>query len=891
MGVELLKIETKMKKFPIKVCFRSVCSHPFLVCMLCFLIFIHRSFPFVFSLFVSASPVLICTAILLGTLLSFGQLNVHKLERDETTTADEVVPLETGLSKSDAVVVEENNNNYYVDKTEEEEEEDSSKGGVKSNSDDTPPFVEVTPPVGELEGVEILTTKISDGNLETDDDEKSVADSFDSERVNVDCLDSPPHEEDGEEEVEEEEGDALDSGSDGAESSSPDASMADIMPMLDELHPLLDEEAAQNAQISSRDNSDDAMSQHSSESTTTASTVSSHQSGDETENCDDFDDDEEEEEVKEDKEEETKSAITWTEEDQKNLMDLGSSEIERNQRLENLILRRRTRKFNSMVPEINLIDLESSDPPFNVGPISTSRQNPFDFPHDSYDNYSGLPPIPGSAPSILLPRRNPFDIPFDYNATTEEKTGDGFREEPFFRRHESFNVGPSIFGQPPPNKNDAKLMRPYFVPERMVPEEESSYSSEKSDSKVSSVHEMESVCSVEDLEYRNLLEEEDAPHEPELISEMEHVSEHIGHGSQSSEEEEEEDAEEDSVEVGPVEKRDIEDHSEKESTGNPSVDEIPHKEPVYDSSPTSRKNFSSSSSSSDVHADSDSRLPHVNVKRTIIEILPKQKTLCRSDGKESLENLNPDSCGGDKISVEEAIVDKHEHGQDPSSSSDFDTRAQSEKEKCLLIPKLEKDDTIDKGKNVGSPNSEDEFQEANEKLITTPSVGGSTPLFYDIRMHDNTEYEHLDEVQVPNTPVESFESVRIIPNLNIQEVHELNHGISRNVNSPFSLEFIPTPSSTTSEESTSPAEMETILEDDDEIKEIDAPLSDLDSVGEFSSNESEKHIDYVGGEELSSSTSNDVAANSVEGADSFPKKDESAPLESNGRVVAKTTVE
>ncbi|KAJ6763213.1 CARDIOMYOPATHY-ASSOCIATED PROTEIN, partial [Salix purpurea] len=43
---------------------------------------------------------------------------------------------------------------------------------------------------------------------------------------------------------------ASDSGSDGVESSSPDASMADILPMLDELHPLLDEEAPQPANIS-----------------------------------------------------------------------------------------------------------------------------------------------------------------------------------------------------------------------------------------------------------------------------------------------------------------------------------------------------------------------------------------------------------------------------------------------------------------------------------------------------------------------------------------------------------------------------------------------------------------------------------------------------------------
>lgn len=86
-------------------------------------------------------------------------------------------------------------------------------------------------------------------------------------------------------------------------------------------------------------------------------------------------------------------------------MDLGTSELERNQRLESLIARRRARKTMSMMPERNLIDLESADLPFSIAPISTARNNPFDLPHDSYDDL-GLPPIPGSAPSILLPKLN-----------------------------------------------------------------------------------------------------------------------------------------------------------------------------------------------------------------------------------------------------------------------------------------------------------------------------------------------------------------------------------------------------------------------------------------------------------------------------------------------------
>lgn len=641
MGVELLEIGVKVRKgviFTVRGCFRSVCNHPFLVGMLCFLIFLYRSSPFIFQLLVSTSPILVSTAILLGTLLSFGQPNIPEIEMEEKTTV-EAVSIKTGVL-GDTAVVEENESHYVerfseirwggAEKSSEKPVLLSGKLGEvrrEEDSDDTAPLIEERSLESELSNGENRNRELGDlrykektewieerlknvvvgethhssdtkvnGELIESDDEKSEADSFDSEKVNVDSLDSPPRspwarvEERGDEEAEseneqDEDEEASDSESDRAESSSPDASMADIMPMLDELHPLLDEEAPQTVHLSR--GSSDAASEKSRKSS-----AGSHQSDNESENHDDLeapddenDDGEDEEDALGDKDEETKSAITWTEEDQKNLMDLGSSEIERNLRLENLILRRRARKNTSLLAERNLIDFESSDLPFNIAPISTRRQNPFDLPQEYYDN-SGLPPIPGSAPSVLLPRRNPFDIPYDSSEEKPDLKGDGFQEEftsqsrePFFRRHESFNVGPSIFA---PKKQDVK-MRPYFVPERTISEESSSslfqrQSSELSDSKVSSI-------SVEDLEDKKLPEkdsmpereviewtkevteegpsgdpelisrqeietEEDLHQEPEMISKMESVSEHIGHGSQSSDEE-------DSLELGQVEKRHV----------------------------------------------------------------------------------------------------------------------------------------------------------------------------------------------------------------------------------------------------------------------------------------------------------------------------------------------
>lgn len=730
-----MEIGVKVRKvvvFTIRGCFRSAWNHPFLVGILCFLIFLYRLSPFVFQLLVSASPVLVCTAVLLGTILSFGQPNIPEIEVEEETTVD-VASIKTGVL-GESAVVEEKNESYYVERFSETSRDE------REQSDDTTPLIEERSVETEVNDGEIgegrrdlgdlvyeqkadwIEEKLSNGEIlenhfasagkvnDESDDEKSDADSFGSEKVNVDSLDSPPRSPWTRGEEREHEDDGSDDGSDSessrAESSSPDASMADILPMLDELHPLLDEEAP----LIIREPHDDfdGASEKSGRSGMSGHESDGSENREDLEVADDDNDEEEDEEGK--KEEERKSVIAWTEEDQKNLMDLGSSEIERNQRLENLILRRRSRK---MFADINLIDLDSADLPFNIAPISTRRHNnPFDHANDYYDNSSGLPPIPGSAPSVLLQRRNPFDIPYDSSEEKPDLMGDGFKEEfamsqpreSIFRRHESFNVGPSNFAP-------KRKMRPFFVPEG---EESSSsmyqrQSSEVSESKLSSVLDSESissVTSVEEIEDRKLPEgdlpevemiaetkeeegpsrdseliyvelEENVHQEPEMISVMESVSEHVGHGSESSSSsssESESEEEEDSYEMGHVENRDVEfielesrledlaDDSDSSSSslsevservftitegegdvaeephisnetsvestnlsiGNLLVNDVLHRGPVYDTSPRElSNNVSSSSISCDVHQESDRGSLHV-VDRTTVSSIDRE---------------------------------------------------------------------------------------------------------------------------------------------------------------------------------------------------------------------------------------------------------------------------
>ncbi|XP_038696283.1 probable serine/threonine-protein kinase kinX [Tripterygium wilfordii] len=590
MGV-LMEIGVRMRRFLVismRRSYKSVCNHPFLAGVVCFLLFLYRSFPFLFSLLVSATPVVVCTAVLLGTLLSFGQSNIPEIEEeeDDEKVSHDIASLKAGVigedslvSRDESLVVERFSGEQgdIIEKSDEEtspldnrldkvEEEDGSvdynlliNKGSREIQLEMPATKEVEGEFSDLlnnRGTQLeaqmvvsmltdredlehhysLTANIKDENIRIDDDrfigESSAA-----------CMEYQwdsslkPTKNDNEEDTnydDEEDDDDDESGSDGAESSSPDASMADIISLLDELHPLLDEEAAARAHLS-HDGSD-AASERSHKSD------ESGEKSEDMENQAEEDDGEEEEEeaAQESKEDGSKYAIKWTEDDQKNLTDLGTSELERNQRLEKLIARRRARKNLRVMAEKNLIDLDSDDLPLSIPPIATTRRNPFDIPYDSYDN------VPGSAPSILLPRRNPFDLPYDSGEEKPDLKEDSFQQEftsmqpreAIFRRHESFSVGPSVLCDTRQERQDFKW-RPYFVPERFATDGVGYPSfqrqlSEISESKISSVPDTESVSSaMEDEGKKN--NENYFPQEIVAISNIDHASVQVEHGSESSE--------------------------------------------------------------------------------------------------------------------------------------------------------------------------------------------------------------------------------------------------------------------------------------------------------------------------------------------------------------------
>ncbi|KAJ8433109.1 hypothetical protein Cgig2_020605 [Carnegiea gigantea] len=280
--------------------------------------------------------------------------------------------------------------------------------------------------------------------------------------------------------------------------------------------------------------------------------------------------------------------------------------------LENLLARRKVQRNFSMISERNLIDLDFSDLPFQVAPISTNRVNPFDTPGDT-NPHDNVPPIPGSAPSIALRRKNPFDSPstspkradnpieecpeeesmetdlknavFHTNASSStdyiriedvlepkymergekeaslrrygsfnlgydfmvDASGSGQdllevdRRNAVFSRHESFSVRPafsSIFTREKPNR---RQWRPIFVPKQLAREEVmhpslERQSSQDSGSAVSQISDSESFSSGEDYEHIGSNEEESSTSELHQNGEETITADHFPSDSESESE-------------------------------------------------------------------------------------------------------------------------------------------------------------------------------------------------------------------------------------------------------------------------------------------------------------------------------------------------------------------
>ncbi|KAF8751284.1 hypothetical protein HU200_012161 [Digitaria exilis] len=596
----------KVLRFPIRKGYRFVSEHPILFGFGVLLYLLYRSSPGFFAFLLSSSPVIICTTLLLGALLSYGEINLPEASEDHKGTSEiSAFKVENPCSdthfeanqrlsvpgfREDTSNFKEREINQTVSFRErasehvpllrraDEEDERGDYHNIPRTLTPFPSMVNLRQESGikedlnfnkrrEPEGSFFIQNKADRQTILFDaahlsglnDKETSFGLFPSSENVNkhVDMEDNLNQERvtessaSKEREISEEkqteelagtsksafisiqpwekmdrlnvdtnnavEDSLLDSSlgspwarvgsqdgssgfdSDGAESSSPDASMTDIAPVLDEIDPLLGADSARPDPIPKDDSDTDS---HVSED---------HQIDDDSNDEGDENDSKDNAEGKK-KDDGKDAAFLWTADDEKNLMDLGYSEMERNRRLEILMARRRSRKNIRFEIDNNFIDVDSNGAGRSlddlsrfrsqVAPIAVPRRNPFDLPYDFEEAA-----IPGSAPSILHARKNPFDLPLEQPHDIGDSTHDNLnagesvtspRRDMFFRRHESFNFGRTDAIQ---ERRFSKL-KPYFVPET-VEWNASNFQrqfSDKSDSKLSSVTESDVASSVADQE-------------------------------------------------------------------------------------------------------------------------------------------------------------------------------------------------------------------------------------------------------------------------------------------------------------------------------------------------------------------------------------------------------
>ncbi|CAN6864350.1 unnamed protein product [Brassica oleracea] len=646
----------------IRTSYRWICTHPYLLGCVGVAYLLYRACPLLFSPLLAASPVLVCTFVLLGAILSFGETNIiPEIETEPETTVHEAALFTTEASR-DPTVVERGDESFKVERfvgTEKDVADRLVENQLSEVEDgDGQPF-DYRPLVDQILDEAKRDTHVrfeereeekfigNDGKR--DEQWRNVGGSLDemmddSKEDQVDLTPwRPMRHEEGEDDDDDD--DSLDSSSDGAESSSPDPSMTDIIPMLDELHPLLHSENPGRGIEGSDATSEEPDMSSSDSDEGTESDVNSESHGEEDDNKKK---EEEEEKKEEENDDESKSPIKWTEADQKNVMDLGSLELERNQRLESLIARRRAR--NNMR---NLIDFDCADVPFNMPPISTARQNPFDL---SYDDM-GLPPIPGSAPSIMFARRrNPFDLPYEPNEEKPDLKGDGFeeefsspqRKEPVFRRHESFSVGPSMLGGP---RHDR--LRPFFVLERLAHERASYYPferqlSEVSESKVSSVPDTESVCTILESDEKKV-DEDDADRETD-VAKTDMASDHDeekGHLSEDSDFDEQADSKNRHLDVAEIILGSAETHVTHHEQSNMMDGETPDK------------------TNHDEEDSSDGETSLSEIEEEIAHISENEAVLI-SEQKVDLHEKSGTSSGGSDIHVARGMEDDYHHDKEPA---------------------------------------------------------------------------------------------------------------------------------------------------------------------------------------------------------------------------------
>ncbi|EEC79442.1 hypothetical protein OsI_20424 [Oryza sativa Indica Group] len=441
--------------------------------LLLYLLF--RSSPGFFAFLLSHSPVIICAALILGVLISHGSTNVAEIKEERKSVAEVSDPKYADLSRN---IHLEANKGFSAKENTASLNDGEIKDGLNSSREDA---IEVVEMVGKISHDRGSTDSQSD-EMKVDSEDKPAGtckwgrafsvrrrkklsdikvepinaavdspldSSLDSPFGRVGCHDGSP---------------GFDH--DQTEGTTPGTPRTRIASVLGEIDPLSSADSPHPDPIQN-DDSDNHMSLQDSR------TVRDNN----------YESDKSKANKNDDKNVSTDPAFLGTVDDDKNVMDLGYSEVERHRRLEILMVKRRSRKNIVFDPDSNL-DIDND---------KVCKRNPSDILSCSDETE-----FPGSAPSVLHTWRNPFDHPFEQSDESDLHEHVAIpHQDMFFTRHESFSIGSQ--GRRP------SRFKPPFIIEAMDIDEPSASDfqrqfSDKSASTLSTVTESDIISSVADQE-------------------------------------------------------------------------------------------------------------------------------------------------------------------------------------------------------------------------------------------------------------------------------------------------------------------------------------------------------------------------------------------------------
>jgi len=382
----------------VRLGYQSASDYPVVLGIGVLLLFLHKLCPSLFTFLLSSSPVFLLTALLLGVLLSYGESSAPVIG-DETLENLKNPPPEAKVSvtessveelrnvavtraaksfESAVVCIEERTSGIFVHDTHRDEENVISASTDTVLSAETSELTknEVIVKREEKEHVKEICEKVEPQHFESTNTERchyEVNNQYQFGELMSSCWQPIMRQEP-----------CSDSESDLSESSS-DASITDIIPMLDELNPPLN-----------------FGTDHPSSTFIDNLNSSSDDDEDELEDGELSSDEDRAEEKKDD-------GNNW-----KDFMDTNSSDMENNGNMESLMERRKAKNILKFELDRKLMDMQASDAIQKMEEASRFRvQVPSISTPRPSEEIVELPQIPDSAPSVLLPWRKSFDVSFD----------------------------------------------------------------------------------------------------------------------------------------------------------------------------------------------------------------------------------------------------------------------------------------------------------------------------------------------------------------------------------------------------------------------------------------------------------------------------------------------